>query len=165
MPLRLIQLFLVILIHFCNTLIYVMHGVYKMTVLKITHSSQLVIRVIQGTIIYFCPLLIPFISKVNILLLLLSDHSPVITSLTPVSLGPRHNHWRFNTSLLQDGTFLQISGDSASNPQVLWETAKCFIRGKCISFSIFSKKHTEGRKIELEKKKKFTRKRIKRYIF
>lgn len=32
----------------------------------------------------------------------------------------------------------------------MWETTKCFIRGKCISFSSFNKKRRESCKIELE---------------
>ncbi len=47
--------------------------------------------------------------------------------------------------------FLQINRDSASDPQVLWETTKCFIRGKCISFSSFNKKRRENRTFELGK--------------
>uniref|UniRef100_A0A673MHH2 exodeoxyribonuclease III n=1 Tax=Sinocyclocheilus rhinocerous TaxID=307959 RepID=A0A673MHH2_9TELE len=108
------------------------------------------------------PSLIPYISKVNILPIILSDHFPLISPLTPTSLGAKRNRWRFNTSLLQDCTFvadlrsylmdfLQINRDSASDPQVLWETTKCFIRGKCLSFSSFNKKRRESRKFELEK--------------
>ncbi len=47
--------------------------------------------------------------------------------------------------------FLQIDRDSASEPQVLRETTKLFIRGKFISFSLFNKKRRESRKFELEK--------------
>ncbi len=108
------------------------------------------------------PSLIPYISKVNILPILLSDNSPIITSLIPASLGTKHNRWRFNTSLLQDCTFvaelhssltefLQINRDSASDPQVLWETTKCFIRGKCLIIPSFNKKHRKSHKFELEK--------------
>ncbi len=46
---------------------------------------------------------------------------------------------------------LQNNRDSASDPQVLWKTTKCFIRGKCIRFSSFNKKRRESRKFELEK--------------
>ncbi len=54
--------------------------------------------------------------------------------------------WRFNISLLINQTFitslkeyikefLEINMPSDVDPQILWETTKCAIRGFCISFS------------------------------
>ncbi len=54
--------------------------------------------------------------------------------------------WRFNLSLLSNQTFitslkeyikefLEINMPSDVDPQILWETTKCAIRGFCISFS------------------------------
>ncbi len=54
--------------------------------------------------------------------------------------------WRFNISLLSNQTFitslkeyikefLEINMPSDVDPQILWETTKCAIRGFCISFS------------------------------
>ncbi len=54
--------------------------------------------------------------------------------------------WRFNISLLSNQTFITslkeyikefilINMPSDVDPQILWETTKCAIRGFCISFS------------------------------
>ncbi len=54
--------------------------------------------------------------------------------------------WRFNISLLSNQAFitslkeymtefLEINMPSDVDPQILWETTKCAIRGFCISFS------------------------------
>ncbi len=61
--------------------------------------------------------------------------------------------------------FLQINRDSASDPQVLWETTKCFIRGKCIRFSSFIKKQRESRKFELDKQIDLLEKELKDNFF
>ncbi len=54
--------------------------------------------------------------------------------------------WRFNISLLSNQTFitslkeyikefLEINMPAEVDPQIMWETTKCAIRGFCISFS------------------------------
>ncbi len=59
--------------------------------------------------------------------------------------------WRFNISLLSNQTFitslkeyvkdfLEINMPSDVDPQILWETTKCAIRGFCISSLLLSPK-------------------------
>ncbi len=58
----------------------------------------------------------------------------------------KSTRWRFNISLLSNQTFitslkeyikefLEINMPYDVDPQILWETTKCAIRGFCISFS------------------------------
>ncbi len=81
--------------------------------------------------IFLSPSLISSNSSISILPILLSDHSA---------------RWRFNISLLSNQTFitslkeyikefLEINMPSEVDPQIMWETTKCAIRGFCISFS------------------------------
>lgn len=82
----------------------------------------------------------------SILPMTISDHNPVQVAIDvgiKVTKSPR---WRFNTSLLQNETFLTefktglldflaINRDSVSDPIFVWMATKGFIRSFCISFS------------------------------
>lgn len=46
--------------------------------------------------------------------------------------------------------FLEINSESASSPQILWETTKCLIRGKSSSFASYLKASRKHRIVQLE---------------
>ncbi len=77
----------------------------------------------------------------SILPILLSDHSAVLCSVPLSDVRAKSPRWRFNISLLSNQTsitslkFLEINMPSDVDPQIMWETTKCAIRGFCIYFS------------------------------
>ncbi len=96
--------------------------------------------------IFLSPSLISSNSSISILPILLSDHSAVLCSVPLSDVKAKSPRWRFNISLLSNQTFitylkeyikefLEINMPSDVDPQILWETTKCAIRGFCISFS------------------------------
>ena len=46
--------------------------------------------------------------------------------------------------------FLEINSKSCDNPQTLWETTKCFLRGTCIAFASKLKRERDKRLSEIE---------------
>ncbi len=96
--------------------------------------------------IFLSPSLISSNSSISILPILLFDHSAVLCSVSLTDVKAKSPRWRFNISLLSNQTFitslkeyikefLEINMPSDVDPQILWETTKCAIRGFCISFS------------------------------
>lgn len=105
--------------------------------------------------------LLQYISNIVILPILISDHSPIICNITPVTAHAKPRRWRFNDSLLYDTTFmdqlksgltefLEINMVHCANPQVLWEVTKCYLRGNCIAFSSKAKRLKNKRFDHLE---------------
>lgn len=101
------------------------------------------------------------ICEVDILPRLISDHSPLQCRIKPSAMPPKFRRWRFNDSLLfnkvfienlqtQLQEFLSFNQTESCNPQILWETTKCFLRGFCIAFSSKLKKQSAQRMSQLE---------------
>lgn len=95
--------------------------------------------------IFLSPSLISSNSSISILPILLSDHSAVLCKIHLSNIKAKAPRWRFNTSLLSNQTFtnslkehikefLEINMEGDIDPQILWETTKCAIRGFCIAF-------------------------------
>lgn len=95
--------------------------------------------------------LIQCVNSISILPMLISDHSAVACNLFPQVSFHRIKRWRFNTTLLSNEdfnkqlrasliTFLSENSSTAVNPQILWETVKCFLRGNCISYASYNNK-------------------------
>lgn len=103
-----------------------------------------------------------WINSTDILPIIISDHAPVIYNFQIQQSSRKHTHrWRFNTTLLQNSTFLkrlennlkiflEINSETASSPQILWETTKCFIRGESSSFASYLKTSRKHRIVQLE---------------
>uniref|UniRef100_A0A3Q1FS38 exodeoxyribonuclease III n=1 Tax=Acanthochromis polyacanthus TaxID=80966 RepID=A0A3Q1FS38_9TELE len=86
------------------------------------------------------------ICESDILPRLISDHSPTQCRIKPPSSPPKFRRWRFNDSLLSNSEFIEnlrtelqefisLNQTEYCNPQVIWETTKCFLRGFCIAYS------------------------------
>lgn len=101
------------------------------------------------------------LAKPDILPILLSDHAPVLCLIHVKGVPQKATRWRFNESLLLNKgfeiqireklvEFIEVNRDDCENPQILWETVKCFIRGFCISFSSNLNKARKRRFEELE---------------
>uniref|UniRef100_A0A8C2C1Q9 exodeoxyribonuclease III n=1 Tax=Cyprinus carpio TaxID=7962 RepID=A0A8C2C1Q9_CYPCA len=114
-------------------------------------------------IYYICvsPSLINSIPHITMLPILISDHSPILCNITPSAFTPKFYRWRFNDSLLTNSEFMvqinqqikefvEINRSHCKNPQILWETCKCFIRGFCIAFSSKLKVFRTRRMSEIE---------------
>ncbi len=97
--------------------------------------------------IFLSPSLISSNSSISILPILLSDHSAMLCSVPLSDVKAKSPRWRFNISLLSNQTFitslkeyikefLEINMPSDVDPQILWETTKCAIRGFCIYLSL-----------------------------
>lgn len=95
--------------------------------------------------------LIQCVNSIGILSILISDYSAVVCNLSPPVRFQRSKRWRFNTTLLSKDDFikqlqasltlfLSENSSSAANPQILWETTKCFLRGNCIYFASYDSK-------------------------
>ncbi|XDV28465.1 hypothetical protein PO909_031771 [Leuciscus waleckii] len=112
--------------------------------------------------IFVSPQLNNLIKSADILPIIISDHAPVVYTFELTWKPSRHAHrWRFNTMLLQNSEFLkqlranlklflEINLETASSPQILWETTKCFIRGEAISFASNMKASRNCRIVQLE---------------
>lgn len=82
------------------------------------------------------------INSIDILPIKISDHAPVVYNFKLLPIHRKDTHrWRFNMTLLQIADFfeklrsnlkmfLEINSVTAASPQTLWETTKCFIRGR-----------------------------------
>lgn len=97
----------------------------------------------------------------EILPMLLSDHCPVKLTLAK-SHSAHFKQWRFNVVFLHDDFFSEhirkdlnyfILSNSSSNvnPHILWEAAKCALRGSCISYSSKIAVARKGKLSSLEK--------------
>lgn len=75
----------------------------------------------------------------------LSDHKGVFCSTTLGRLSQRAARWRFNTSLLNNEsyvtqfiaefqTFAEINVGSVEDPRILWDAMKGFIKSNTILF-------------------------------
>lgn len=88
--------------------------------------------------IFVSPHLNQWINSTDILPIIISDHAPVMYNFQIQQSSHKCTHrWRFNTTLLQNSTFLkclknnlkmflEINSESASSPQILWETTTVF---------------------------------------
>ncbi len=96
--------------------------------------------------IFLGPSLVSSGSSMSILPVLLSDHSAVLCGVPLSGVEAGSPGWRFNVSLLGGRTFIASLGEcigeflgigvpSGVDPQVLWETTGCAVRGFCVSFS------------------------------
>lgn len=91
----------------------------------------------------------------------ISDHNSVSAVISPPYPNPASRHWRLQSSLLSNPKFLEFLGkewvffmDSNkkpdTDPSLLWETAKAYIRGSIISYSAAQKKSLLEKQLELE---------------
>ena len=110
----------------------------------------------------------PFITKSDIGISYRSDHSPVSLSFKFHNQTRGKGVWKFNNSLLYDKDYVkeikncinetvnQYSDTNSNdmnltiNPHLFWETLKCMIRGKTISYSSFIKRQNQKVEKELE---------------
>lgn len=93
--------------------------------------------------------------------IIISDHAPISLALKTDSRTIPHSTWRFNDSLLDDPAFdtfikkewkdfMELNDSPNISPSLLWETGKCVIRGKIISYSSYKKKQEQKLENELE---------------
>lgn len=93
--------------------------------------------------------------------IIISDHAPISLALRIDSRTTPHATWRFNDSLLDDPAFdtfvkkewkdfMELNDSPNISPSLLWETGKCVIRGKIISYSSYKKKQEQKLENELE---------------
>lgn len=92
--------------------------------------------------------------------ILISDHAPVFLEISCSAEG-QYGGWRFKNYLLKDPNFkifvraqfqyfMSINKTPEVRPQLLWDTAKAFIRGGIISYMAHQKKTQANKRLELE---------------
>ena len=93
-----------------------------------------------------------------------SDHSLVLIEFNDNYEKPCRGYWKFNISLLSDVDYINmvkqcigniVNENSDANPQILWETIKCVIRGDTIRYS--AKKAQNRNKIKKNLEKEISR--------
>lgn len=95
----------------------------------------------------------------------LSDHCPISLTFCPPYNNPSSRHWRLNSHLMSNPQFidfitkeldffLAVNRTPDVNPSILWETAKCYLRGSIISYTSAEKKRLLKTQLELEEKVK-----------
>ena len=103
-----------------------------------------------------------FVSSCSIGNIVVSDHAIVLLELSLDIESARSKRWRFDTRLLKDDKFvshlksefrifLSINSQSTSNPSLLWETTKAYVRGLIIAYSASKKKKQLEQQLKLEK--------------
>lgn len=99
----------------------------------------------------------------------ISDHAAVYLNFTPKNARKRSRNWRMNPLILKDEKFveyfraefkhfLSVNVPTASNPSLLWETAKAFCRGLIISYTSSKKRRIAEQQDILEKRLSFAEK-------
>lgn len=93
-----------------------------------------------------------------------TDHNLVSIHMNDNYEKPGKGFWKFNVSLLNDLDYINMVKENIgfileenkdANPQILWETIKCVIRGDTIRYSV--KKARERKKLEIELEKEIDR--------
>ncbi len=90
---------------------------------------------------------------------LLSDHADVSIMVSPPSPKPTPRHWRLNPSLFnnpsfmekQINIFLSTNDSDDTNPSILWDTLKAYLRGALISYSTARKREALREQLSLER--------------
>ena len=93
---------------------------------------------------------------------LLSDHADISVLITPPFCQPNTRRWRLNPSILNSPAFVEymemqieqfllINDNDDTNPSILWETLKAYVRGAAISYCSARKKEALKNQIDLEK--------------
>lgn len=96
--------------------------------------------------LFASPHLFHSIEESTLLPIALSDHKGVLCSATLGRLTQRAVRWRFNTSLLNDESYIiqfisefkafaEINVGSVEDPRILWDAIKGFIRSNAILYS------------------------------
>jgi exonuclease III len=89
-----------------------------------------------------------------------TDHKLVSIELNDNYEKSGPGFWKFNVSLLSDISYINmvkesikhiLNENSDANPQILWETIKCVIRGDTIRYSVMKAKNRNKKQENLEK--------------
>uniref|UniRef100_A0A672P311 exodeoxyribonuclease III n=1 Tax=Sinocyclocheilus grahami TaxID=75366 RepID=A0A672P311_SINGR len=92
----------------------------------------------------------------------LSEHKSVYAVISPAYINPASRHWRLQSSLLSYPKFLEFlekewmifmenNKQPDTDPSLLWQTAKAYIRGSIISYSAAGEKSLMEKQLELER--------------
>lgn len=115
--------------------------------------------------------LAPLVEQSGIGSVALSDHAPVTLEMQPLRPAERSFSWKINASLFHDDNFikfletqtdlyLEINDCNDSDPRLVWEAYKAYMRGMIISYSSKKKKERTQEQSQIEKKKKKIRGRF-----
>lgn len=93
----------------------------------------------------------------------LSDHAPVTLIMQPLRPAEHSFSWRLNSLLFYDDDFikflenqtdfyLEFNDNNDSDPRIIWEAFKAYMRGMIISYSSRKKKERIQEQLEIEKR-------------
>lgn len=104
--------------------------------------------------------LIPFARSCDYQSIVISDHAPVVLSMTLPDLPFVEKHWRFNSTLLSNNDFVKfmeeqitlffdINTSSETSSLTIWDALKAYLRGQIISFTATMRKRAQTERLEL----------------
>lgn len=93
----------------------------------------------------------------------LSDHAPVTLVMRPIRPVERSFSWRLDTLLLLDHNFIKLLEEQTdiyletndkkdTDPRIIWDAYKAYIRGIIISYASRKRKERVAKQLEMEKK-------------
>lgn len=93
--------------------------------------------------------------------IVVSDHAPLLIEFNIPGAGAQRTHWRFNSLLLSDDSFVEFMSSQISlfleintTPDVsistVWEALKAYLRGQVISFVAKKKRDSISKQVDLE---------------
>lgn len=104
--------------------------------------------------------LTPWVQSCEYQTIVISDHTPVVLSMSFPDIPQSRRHWRFNSTLLADVNFLEFmkeqitlflktnaTGETSS--LIIWDTLKAFLRGQVISYTANMKKKARIERLDL----------------
>lgn len=104
--------------------------------------------------------LVPFTLSCDYQSIVISDHAPVVMSMSLPDLPAAERHWRFNSTLLSNNDFVKFLEEqitfffdtnvsSETSSLTIWDALKAYLRGQIISFSANMKKRAQKERLEL----------------
>lgn len=104
--------------------------------------------------------LIPHVHSCTYQGIVISDHAPVVMSLSLPDIPQPIRRWRFNSSLLSDSKFvkfieeritffLETNNTSNVSGLMVWDALKAYLREQIISFTANKKSHSEKERLVL----------------
>lgn len=104
--------------------------------------------------------LIPQVHSCTYQGIVISDHAPVVMSLSLPDIPQPIRRWRFNSSLLSDSKFvkfieeritffLETNNTSNVSGLMVWDALKAYLREQIISFTANKKSHSEKERLVL----------------
>lgn len=106
--------------------------------------------------------LIQYVQSCDYKTILISDHAPLVLTVTLPQVGGARKHWRFNSLLLSDEDFVSFLSNQITmfldiniTPDIsiitVWESLKAFMRGQIIAYAVNKKRVSRAAQDKLDR--------------